>query len=96
MGARQDEAPLVAAPLGAGMAVGSEPVIEAWARPCVARPRVYLRVDGRVVQATRDPYRLRWQLVELSPGRHRVEVLAYDDAGRKVGSAGGSLRVTGR
>ncbi|MCE7871295.1 hypothetical protein DYH09_13065 [bacterium CPR1] len=59
-----------------------------WARSYLSRPRVFLRVDGKLVSD-----RSRWKLTGLKPGKHKLEVLVYDDRGRLAGRLERAVRI---
>ncbi|MBM3463667.1 MAG: hypothetical protein FJX76_16335 [Armatimonadetes bacterium] len=90
---RRESSSVAVERLSEGARVGSGPVVEAWVRTYIPSPRVYLMVDGRVLHATRDPFRYRLQLAGLAPGRHILEVRAYDDEARLAASRRVTIQV---
>ncbi len=80
LAAGQSASPVVAVKLESGQGLSTGQAVLIWARSYVSRPRVFLRVDGKLVSD-----RPRWKLTGLEPGAHRLEVLVYDDKGRLAG-----------
>lgn len=80
LAAGQTRAPVVDVPFvnGGELVPGAGLVL--WARSYVQRPKVFLRVDGKLVTD-----RSRWVVADLKPGKHRLEVLVYDDKNRLAG-----------
>lgn len=80
LGAGQLSAPVVALPLGSGDTLRPGAGLVLWSRSYVQRPRVFLRVDGKLVSD-----RSRWVITGLEPGKHKLEVLVYDHKNRLAG-----------
>lgn len=80
LAAGKTDAPVIDVPLaqGGGLKPGQGVVV--WARSYEPRPRVFLRVDGKLVSD-----RTRWAVSGLEPGKHKLEVLVYDGKNRLAG-----------
>ena len=78
--------PVEVVPLKNGASIFGGTGIQAHVRTYVEEPRVYFRLDGRVVMATKRLDRHFLPLDPLSTGRHRIEVLVFDDRDRLVAS----------
>lgn len=80
LAAGKSSAPVVDRPFQDGDELKPGAGLVIWARSYVQRPRVFLRVDGKLV-SDRD----RWVVTGLGPGKHKLEVLVYDDRNRLAG-----------
>jgi hypothetical protein len=83
LGAGQSSAAAEALPFPSKLASTVE--IEPWVRSYEANPRVFLRLDGKVIAQWRLPEGGRLRLPTVPAGKHRLEVLVYDGANRLAG-----------
>lgn len=82
---KHTDAPLTVVPLHDGETLQGLSGVQAWVRTYVPHPKVYFRLDGRLVYASQRPDRLFLSTAGLAlDKRHVVEVLVYDDHDRFI------------
>ena len=82
LGAGQSSAPRQALPFPKTLPGAVE--VQPWVRSYQPNPQLFLRLDGKLVHVQQLPQIKPYHLPTLKAGRHKLEVLVYDPAGRFV------------
>lgn len=83
LGAGQSSAPRQALPFPKFLPGAVE--VQPWVRSYQPNPQVFLRLDGKLVHVQQLPQGGHYRLPSMKSGKHKLEVLVYDPAGRFVG-----------
>ncbi len=82
LGAGERRSSVEVSTLGQEVEVGDE--IQAWVKTYVNRPKVYFKLDDRIVHASDLPG--RWQISVDEPGEHHLKVFVFDRQDRFITS----------